>query len=270
MTDETKVAASDLKADEFADYVADLDREEVQRLLQEEKDGKDRSTAKDALEARLAELDEEDNGNAGDGDDEPDSSEVNGVDKRDFKTAPKHDPQASTADGTLPVSKVNAREVIELETPAASPSTVDMASARPQDRARQIAARRANREKEGPIAGEGSHRLAAPAPAGVPGEQVAAADPLRHDARREHTGAIAPPAPTRGAAVESPAPTAPRAEVEEVRQELRDERKRAARASAATAPPAPVSGYGDAAATETGATTGSGRGGGGVPSTGPG
>lgn len=103
--------------------------------------------------------------------------------------------------GQAPVP--NTEEVAALTTPPVTDASVDATTtANPVAAATEKAAARSRETGEGPIAGTGGHRLAAPAPAVHPGEPAENVDPQRHDARRS-AEPIAAPAPTRGPGIES-------------------------------------------------------------------
>lgn len=232
----TKTAEDFANVKELRKSIKNANAETVDRLLEEEKAGKNRTTYVAALEDRKAKLDEKAAAKPA-----PQPAAADKPKRAPVATPPGHRKEAApvagdgytgTHDERVAASTggsedastdtvasgesvtgakhlrkpVNKDELAALQAPPDRRVEVDLtSSANPQRAAQEKAAARADTAKEGPIAGTGAHRIAAPAPAEVPGAPAEMSDPQRHDARRIEVAPIAPPAPTSGPEVERPA-----------------------------------------------------------------
>lgn len=217
--------ASDFSAKELAAYASDKSATTVERLLAEEKKGQKRKTAIGPLQARLEDLKAKAAAveTAAPKADETTTGSDLGTGKTpagvgaatvDLPTpAPgSEQPQAGApaasneGDPSLERFDINADQRGDLQYPPDRSAMVDGSIPAPARVAGQHSRDRADHATEGPIVGAGTHRLAAPAPAEVPGAPPEWSHPDRHDARREPIAyPIAAPAPTQGPGVESPA-----------------------------------------------------------------
>lgn len=214
--------ASDFSAKELAAYAADKSASTVERLLNEEKAGANRKTAVEPMKARLKELKATTGGSTSSTTQaKPTTTAATSAPPPEPPTDPaKVQPEAgepvATKEGDKALERfdINAEEREALSYPPDRTAAVDTSLPAPARLAGLKAKGRADTGAEGPIAGTGAHRLAAPAPAVPPGAPPEHSHPDRHDARREPVAyPIAPPAPTQGPGVESPARGAKRVTV---------------------------------------------------------
>lgn len=208
--------ASEYKADEIKEAAPRMRLETVERLLEEEKADKDRSTVVEALEARKAEL--EDAGNANGGSTEttdPNGSQETVSDSDSDLPAGSEvtirrnaaGPTASQKEGFTPTPEAVAKAKSEGAVPpqglefAPDDQRARVAQVDPHgpgaQRAEAIAAQVDSTiaQGEGPYLGSGVGKVSPPAPAHAPGEP----DPSGSHAAGMTARSLgaAPPAPTR-------------------------------------------------------------------------